>query len=164
MGLFKKKNNPLSAQEQEILNQIKTLNDQISDLQKYLKKISNQPPNPPSDTLTSQTKYHTTRPDDRFSHLVNPPNIQNIDLSPDYFQDNTLKKFDLIGFINKIKKSLKGQTPSNPQLITLLASGNKHGLRPLRKEQKIARNRFIILVLMFLFLLWLIAYLIIKNQ
>jgi len=40
----------------------------------------------------------------------------------------------------------------NPRLISYLAAGGVQGLQPLRKEKRVARNRFIVLVI-FIFLL-----------
>ncbi len=49
------------------------------------------------------------------------------------------------------------QTPSNPRLVNYLAAGSIQGLRPLRYEKRLARNRVILLAACFALLLWILA-------
>jgi hypothetical protein len=39
-------------------------------------------------------------------------------------------------------------------MVRMLAAGSLHGLRPLRRERRVARNRFIFLFLTLLAILW----------
>jgi len=59
---------------------------------------------------------------------------------------------------------VQGPTGNNPQLVKMLAAGNIHGLRPLRYEKRVARNRFIALFLTLLGILLGIAHIYLKNS
>lgn len=48
----------------------------------------------------------------------------------------------------------RGPATSNPKLVNYLAAGSIQGLRPLRYERRVARNRTIVLVLILVFVLW----------
>ena len=51
-----------------------------------------------------------------------------------------------ISLWNRLTNHVRGPATSNPRLINYLAAGGVHGLRPLRYEKRVARNRFIWLV------------------
>lgn len=53
----------------------------------------------------------------------------------------------------RIKKHFEGPTTSNPKLVNYLAAGSIQGLRPLRYEKRVARNRFIVLVVLLIVVL-----------
>ena len=63
-------------------------------------------------------------------------------------------KYDLTALCKRVKKYFSGPPAANPRLINYLAAGNVHGLRPLRKEKRIARNRFLTLALIFVAVLF----------
>jgi hypothetical protein len=48
---------------------------------------------------------------------------------------------------------LRGPSTTNPKLVSYLAAGGIQGLRPLRYEKRVARNRFIVFVAVLLLLL-----------
>ena len=55
-------------------------------------------------------------------------------------------------------KSFSTPDDHNPRLVNYLAAGGVHGLRPMRYEKRVARNRFILLVVvLFLILLGVIS-------
>jgi hypothetical protein len=56
------------------------------------------------------------------------------------------------------RNHFRGPAASNPKLVSYLAAGGIQGLRPLRYEKRVARNRFIVFVVfLFLMLLGLVA-------
>jgi hypothetical protein len=63
------------------------------------------------------------------------------------FNELGLRKYDLPALFNRIRNHLRGPTTTNPRLVNYLAAGGVHGLRPLRYEKRVARNRFIALVI-----------------
>ena len=65
-----------------------------------------------------------------------------------------VRKYDLLGAWQRFKDQFKTPPASNPKLVTYLASGSIQGLRPMRYEKRVARNRFILLVLVLLVTLW----------
>ena len=57
-----------------------------------------------------------------------------------------------------MKNHLSGPGGNNPAMAKMLAAGSIHGLRPLRKERRVARNRFIFLFVTLLAVLWGLTY------
>ena len=66
---------------------------------------------------------------------------------PELFNELGVRKYDLPALFNRWRNHLRGPTTSNPRLVNYLAAGGVHGLRPLRYEKRVARNRFILLVI-----------------
>ena len=65
-----------------------------------------------------------------------------------------VQKYDLPGLISRVRSFFRAPTTSNPKLVSYLAAGGIQGLRPLRYEKRVARNRFIVfVVILFLLLL-----------
>jgi hypothetical protein len=54
----------------------------------------------------------------------------------------------------RIKNNFRSPPASNPKLLNYLAAGSIHGLRPLRYEKRVARNRFLLLVAALAIMLW----------
>jgi hypothetical protein len=63
--------------------------------------------------------------------------------SPEYFNEHGVRKYDFPALIQRIRTFFTGPSTSNPKLVNYLAAGGVHGLRPLRKEKRVARNRFV---------------------
>jgi hypothetical protein len=66
--------------------------------------------------------------------------------APELFNELGVRKYDLPALVNRIRNHFRGPTTSNPRLVNYLAAGGVQGLRPLRYEKRVARNRFIWLV------------------
>jgi cell division protein FtsB len=62
------------------------------------------------------------------------------------FNELGVRKYDLPALFNRLRNHLRGPTTSNPRLVNYLAAGGVQGLRPLRYEKRVARNRFVWLV------------------
>ena len=67
------------------------------------------------------------------------------------------RQFDLGGAWRRLKNHLHGPPANNPKLINYLAAGSIQGLRPMRYEKRVARNRVIGLTLILVVVLWGIA-------
>lgn len=65
-----------------------------------------------------------------------------------------LRKFDLPSLWQRLLNHFKGPSANNPRMVQYLAAGSVHGLRPLRYERRIARNRFIGLFLLLVLILF----------
>jgi hypothetical protein len=92
--------------------------------------------------------------------LTQPPDPA---ATPQHFNELGVRKFDLLAVWRNLKKQFAARPVANPKLINYLAAGSIQGLRPLRYEKRIARNRFLLLVgwvtVIFLGLLfWFIAH------
>ena len=85
--------------------------------------------------------------------------------TPDQFNELGVRKYDLPALLRRIRNHLRGPTTTNPKLVSYLAAGGIQGLRPLRYEKRVARNRFIVLVAgLFLVLLGLILVFVRTNM
>ena len=74
--------------------------------------------------------------------------------SPDQFNELGVRKYDLPALFDRLRHHFSRPAASNPRLVTYLAAGGVHGLRPLRYEKRVARNRFILLVVILLVVLF----------
>ena len=65
-----------------------------------------------------------------------------------------VRKYDFAGAWRRLRRHFQGPTASNPKLINYLAAGSIKGLRPLRYERRVARNRVIALTVLLVVVLW----------
>lgn len=75
---------------------------------------------------------------------VKPLQKSDDSASPDYYNELGVRKYDLPALWNRIRNHFRGPTTSNPRLVNYLAAGGVQGLRPLRYEKRVARNRVIV--------------------
>jgi hypothetical protein len=74
--------------------------------------------------------------------------------APEYINELGVRKYDLPALLRRIREHFRGPSTTNPKLVNYLAAGGIQGLRPLRYEKRVARNRFIFfVVILFLALL-----------
>ncbi|MGH8023235.1 MAG: hypothetical protein ACRED1_06625, partial [Limisphaerales bacterium] len=71
----------------------------------------------------------------------------------DRFNELGVRKYDLPALLRKLCDQFKRPTTSNPRLVNYLAAGGVHGLRPLRYEKRVARNRLVLFTLILLVIL-----------
>ena len=74
-----------------------------------------------------------------------------------------IRQDDLAASWKRMKNHLKGPTTTNPNLVNYLAAGSIQGLRPLRYERRVARNRFMVLAAIFVLILWGILALLLRR-
>ncbi len=78
--------------------------------------------------------------------------------TPDHYNELGVRKYDLPALLRRIRNHFRGPSTNNPKLVHYLAAGGVQGLRPLRYEKRVARNRFIFFVgILFLVLLGILA-------
>jgi hypothetical protein len=78
--------------------------------------------------------------------------------TPEHFNELGIRKYDLPALVRRVRNHFKGPSTTNPRLVSYLAAGGIQGLRPMRYEKRVARNRFIALVIiLFLTLLGILA-------
>lgn len=73
--------------------------------------------------------------------------------TPDHYNELGVRKYDFTALIHWIQNLFRRPTAMNPRLVSYLAAGGVQGLQPLRKEKRVARNRFIAFVVVLFFLL-----------
>ncbi|MDB6016755.1 MAG: hypothetical protein JWR19_1244 [Pedosphaera sp.] len=85
--------------------------------------------------------------------------------TPDHFNELGVRKYDLAALFRRIKNHFRGPSTANPKLVNYLAAGSIQGLRPMRYEKRVARNRFVAFAaLLFLVLVGLILVFIRHNR
>jgi len=167
MAFPKKKADPISARA-------RTLNDQIAALESEIKKLDTQIQRAPTPRLRSTAVPHganvphSAEPPPAPKPATHEPVFEKINQdplqaradteSPDHFNELGVRKYDLPALWGRLKNHFHGPTSSNPRLVNYLAHGGVQGLRPMRYEKRVARNRFILLVIvLFLILLGVIS-------
>ena len=89
---------------------------------------------------------------------MNPKSFQPEADPRDHYNELGVRKYDLPALWQRLRNHFRGPTTNNPRLVNYLAAGGVHGLRPMRYEKRVARNRFILLVVvLFLILLGVIS-------
>ena len=159
MGLLKKKPDLIS-------DKARALESEIAALEAEIKKLDSQLPRSPSPKLRSTP----TSPVETIARVQEKPAPAALKPSepvfekviaakiieaekPELFNELGVRKYDLPALFNRLRNHMRGPTTSNPRLVNYLAAGGVQGLRPLRYEKRVARNRFILLVIVLLVIL-----------
>lgn len=158
MGLFQKKNDPISEKARALTAQIEALESQI-------KHLSNEAANPqPRFRSSTAPGGLATRPPEPAPAPAPREHFEKVDHAPlqsaapqagrEHYNELGVRKFDLVAAWRKFKEVFQPPPASNPKLVNYLAAGSIQGLRPLRYEKRVARNRFILLVAVLVLVLW----------
>ena len=174
MALFKKKVDPISDRARALTAEIAAIEARIQKLDAQV----NQPQSHPKLRSTAlphraTVPTHTAPPAPQ--SVTTEPVFEEVDqnklkakneasTTPNHYNDLGVRKYDLHSFIQRIKNHFNPPPPANPQLLNYLAAGSFQGLRPLRYEKRVARNRFIALVTLFFLLLLGILVIFVKNH
>lgn len=165
MGLFSKKADPITSKAKAIENQIAALELEIRQLNRRLDK----PQPPPQQTTTTREIPHPTVRSTATPHAPRTPAVSREPIfesveqaipagqtenSSAHYNELGVRKYDLAAAWRRILNYLRGPGAHNPKLVSYLAAGSIRGLRPLRYEKRIARNRFMVMSLFFLVVLW----------
>ncbi len=169
MAWFRNKPDPITDRARALSNEIAELEAQIKSLDGRLQQQSAQPKLrstalPQSPTLqrsTSQTQAAPASPREPVFEEVDSNRLQRHAETPStaaHYNELGVRKYDLPALFRRIRNHFRGPAATNPKLVSYLAAGGIQGLRPLRYEKRVARNRFIVFVIfLFLMLLGLVA-------
>jgi len=161
MGWFTRKSDPSGARAIELNSEIASLEQQISQLQEAVDSRN------PTDVQTAMEQTAQI-PADPILHADESladtfPRELPRDC-PGLYNEQGVRKFDLHGWWQRLKKPDTAPEPTpNEKLVTYLAAGRNHGYTALRKETRVARNRFILLTLVLIAVLWSILSLLIPQ-
>jgi len=136
-----------------ISDRARTLNSQIAALEAEIQRLDTQLQNTPVPKLRSTAIPHgatidrtheppspPAAPDPVFEE-VKPLSASDETATPDQINELGVRKYDMPAFIQRLRRRFSRPTASNPRLVTYLAAGGVRGLRPLRYEKRVARNR-----------------------
>ena len=170
MPLFKRKSDPISTRARELNSQITQLESQIRQLSTKLEQ-NEQNRGHPRVRSTAMPHGQTVRMQSApstaehiFESLEKPQTEPEVETTASHYNDLGVRKYDLIGAIKRLQKHFRGPPAANPRLVNYLAAGSIKGLRPLRYEKRIARNRFIVVSIFFVCVLWGILWVIFSHK
>jgi hypothetical protein len=156
MALSKKKADPISDKARALTDEIATLEAEIKKLDSELAR-SHGPKFRSSAMPAGLSGSHPAEKalppppvasEPVFEEIKRVPTTARTDAeSADHYNELGMRKYDLPALFHRIRNHLRGPTTTNPRLVNYLAAGGVHGLRPLRYEKRVARNRFIALII-----------------
>lgn len=145
MRWFQKKRDPLDARSDELRRKIR-------ELEREMRQAAHAPPSTSAPDGPSLRKG--VPPPDPVFESIEPASRPAEVAPPEQFNQMGVRKFDLAAAWKRVRRLWErpGST-TNPRLIEYLAAGSMKGLRPLRYERRVARNRLIFLFLVVLAIL-----------
>jgi hypothetical protein len=149
-----------------ISDKARALNDEIAALEAEIKKLDTQLSRAPTPKYRSTalpqglTVPHVPekpapppppkKSEPVFEDLKRGPLAAGTDNeTPEIFNELGVRKYDLPALWKRVSNHFRGPTTSNPRLVNYLAAGGVQGLRPLRYEKRVARNRVVVLAVAF---------------
>lgn len=164
MGLFRKKADPISERSRALKQEIAALEAQIRELSQRTEA-----------ERVADVRDPRLRPASTLRNAPSTPAAQEQPVRKIPVTDFKLESDPLLapeldltvdrpGVFARIAEVFRGKPASNPKLVTFLAAGSIQGLRPLRYEKRIARNRFILLSVILLAILWGVLAVFLKNN
>lgn len=159
-----------------ISDKARALNDEIAALEAEIKKLDTQLSRAPAPKFRSTATPHGVtisrppekpappppKPEPVFEDVRRGPLVPSTEgETQEIFNDLGVRRYDLPALWNRIRNHFRSPTTSNPRLVNYLAAGGVQGLRPLRYEKRVARNRVLVLTtfLLLIFLGILLLYL-----
>jgi len=171
MGWFRKNPDPISDRARTLNDEIARLESQIKKLDARLQRNGSHPRLRSTALPHGPTINRATPPDPNAAPptpTMHEPIFEDVDQdrlnahseagnTPDHYNELGVRKYDLLALLRRLRNQFRGPSTTNPKLVSYLAAGGLQGLRPMRYEKRVARNRFIALVIvLFLTLLGII--------
>jgi hypothetical protein len=160
MGFFNKKADPISERSRQLTARIAALESRIQRLSQRAEpedprrfRSTAYPPGTPAAAVPSKGALNG----DPVFERVDQKQLKDLPepLATARHDDETgARKFDLWEWMERIKRHFRGPPAANPKLVNYLAAGNIQGLRPLRYEKRVARNRFVALTMVLVIVLF----------
>jgi hypothetical protein len=159
MAWFAKKPDPISDRARALDDEIAKLESQIQDLDVQLQRDQAQPRLRSTALPRGTTLSHATpAPAPPTSPAAHEPIFEEVGpellaergevaTTPNHYNELGVRKYDLPALWRRIREHFRGPSTTNPRLVSYLAAGGIQGLRPLRYEKRVARNRFIFFVI-----------------
>jgi hypothetical protein len=156
-GFSKKPVDPLVARERELQAELARLQGEVA----RLAREEPAPAAPARETLPGASTSISAKP---FARPV--PSVSTSGGHPPKGHLNEFggRKYDLSAAWRRLVNHLRGPTANNPGMARMLAAGSIHGLRPLRYERRVARNRFVALFVILLLILWGLGYTYLRHR
>jgi hypothetical protein len=165
MAWFSKKPDPISDRARALNDEIAKLESQIRELGGELQRDPTQPRLRSTALPRSSTVSHgTAEPSLPPAPVAQEPIFEELGqhvleargdatTTPDHYNELGVRKYDLPALLRRLREHFRGPSTTNPKLVSYLAAGGIQGLRPLRYEKRVARNRFIFFVIFLVLIL-----------
>ncbi len=174
MGLLKKKPDPISDRARFLNRKIAQLEAEIERLSARQAQVTAQAQAHPRLRSTAVPHGPTVAPQAPALPAISEPVFEELDqqrlkenpetATPEPYNELGVRKYDFPAAWHRFLNQFRGPPSSNPTLVNYLAAGSVQGLRPLRYEKRVARNRVLFFsVILSLVLLGLLAYFIRHN-
>lgn len=161
MGLFSRAPKP-----DPISERARALNDRIAALEAEIRRLSEAPP--PAAAAPPPPRPPPPRDDPHFERLptspLDPPAPPKGPVNAAEIGVGRAEPAGWRGWWSRVRRHLGGAAPSNPQLISYLAAGGIQGLRPLRYERRVARNRLLFLLAVVVLILLLLVMVFVRAR
>ncbi|MGD0539597.1 MAG: hypothetical protein ABSC03_18360 [Verrucomicrobiota bacterium] len=163
MPLFRKKTDPIAERERALKAHIAALEGEIKDL------------NRKAATELAQPKLRSTARPQSPAAAAGEPAFEDLSrhhvktayespTTPSHINELGVRKYDPMATLRRWWSQFRGSPAANPKLVSYLAAGSIHGLRPLRYEKRVARNRFLALCGLFIAIIWGLIYFYFRNR
>ncbi len=165
MAWLKKKSDPLSERARALSSEIAALEAQIKQLDASLTQGAGRKSAAFRSTALPHgaTITHTTptaepapaAPSPRLSPKPDEPIFEELgqkpvksqtetSTTPEHYNELGVRKYDVTSLGRWFQNLFRRPPPMNPRLVSYLAAGGVQGLQPLRREKRVARNRFLL--------------------
>ncbi|MCW5559140.1 MAG: hypothetical protein KIT22_15085 [Verrucomicrobiae bacterium] len=163
-GIFKKPADPLKARERELERELARLKQEVE-------RLAREDPNP-AEAPRKGADSAAPPGESRMAERAAPPNpspspsprVTQAEPGPAPFPEMEVRRYDVGAAWRRLISHLRGPTANNPRMARMLAAGSIHGLRPLRYERRVARNRSIALCIILLVILWGLCHTYLRNR
>lgn len=156
MSLMHKRPDPITDKARSLEAEIAALEAEIKKLDTQLSRTSTpkfrSTAMPQGATVPRTAEKPTPAPAPKAEPVFeeikrNPLAASTEQQTPEIYNDLGGRKYDLPALWNRIRNHFHGPSASNPRLVTYLAAGGVQGLKPLRYEKRVARNRVLTLAM-----------------
>ena len=164
MALFGKKPDRITARSKELSAEISALESKIRQLSGQIEHAKAHPrvrstAVPHGGMIVAEPPAALTGLPPARDPIFEPLDHQQVKAPADretgasHYNELGVRKYDLLGALRRFQNHFRSAPAANPKLVSYLAAGSIKGLRPLRYEKRIARNRFIFLSILFVLIL-----------
>ena len=171
MSAFKKKPDPISERAKALQSEIASIKSQIRKLEAQQPKPeaigSAAPESAPAPAFSSTLASEPPRGAENGFEDLKPASLDlaaATESTDGHYNELGVRKYDLASAWEKLKNQFRGPAASNPKLVSYLATGSVRGLRPLRYEKRVARNRFLVLLFLLIAILWGLVVALFQNS
>ncbi|MBG85940.1 MAG: hypothetical protein CMO80_03445 [Verrucomicrobiales bacterium] len=155
MGLFSK-SDPIDDHSRELERELENLREEIRQAEADAPKFR-------STVTPQQPGEQTTQADPIFEEYDQSKVRQPESPLREDGEAVSSRERGVRAWFRQLKKNVGAAPSTNPRLVKLMSVGNIEGLKPLRAEKRQARNRFLFLFGVLLFVLYVLFSLVTAN-